>query len=178
MNLIVFGLPEAKADNGQAQEWNTQEMVDKDIELMNKLIEEELGVGLSPRTGIINARRLGSFKKNNTKPRPLKLEFKDLNAKRDVLTNAKKFRKSSVEAAKNIFINPDLTEKQRESDKKLRETMWQQRNSGKNVIIKRGKIVEADHEVRKFRSVPKSDNPTQNSEKLNPDQNTTTPKDD
>ena len=44
MNLIVFGLPEIEL--GQDSVWNTPEKVEKDIESMNQLITEELGVGL------------------------------------------------------------------------------------------------------------------------------------
>ena len=178
MNLIVFGLPEI-SEGEQAQEWNIEQKVEKDIEEITKLITEELGVGISPRTGIINARRLGGFKKNSqNKPRPLRIEFKDLNAKRDVLTNAKKFRNSSLKVAKNIYINPDLTQKQRESDKKLRNEMWQQRDAGKNVIIRRGQIVEVDREVRKHRISQKAENSNENIEKDNVAEDLTSPKDD
>ena len=178
MNLIVFGLPELMSENGQKQEWNTQQLVDRDIEEISKLITDELGVGLSPRNGILNARRLGGFKKNSDKPRPLRIEFKNLDTKRDVLTNAKKFRNSNVNIAKNIFINPDLTEKQRENDKILREKMWSQRQMGKNVIIKRGQLVEVDREVRKQRNSSQIPNTTPNVEKLSSVQTPSVPKDD
>ena len=134
--------------------WNTPEKVAADIEKMTEIITEELGVGLSTRNGIINARRLGS--KIDNKPRPLRIEFKDLNSKRDVLTNAKKLRNSSDKVAKVLYINPDLTEEQRKHDKNLRKEMWRQRTEeGKNVMIKRGEIVEAPHQVRKTRETPK-----------------------
>ena len=152
MNLIVFGLPEADAGKPENErtEWNTGEKVDADIVAMTDIVTNELGVGLSTRNGIINARRLGS--RTGTKPRPLKIEFKDINAKRDVLTNAKKLRDSSDAVAKQLYINPDLPEEQRAEDKKLRIEMWRLRSDeGKNVIIKRGKIVEVTREVRKTR---------------------------
>ena len=91
MNLIVFGLPEPDINVPENEKtvWSNPEKVAKDIETMSDIITNELGVGLSTRNGIINAIRLGA-KNNTTKnPRPLKIEFKDLNAKRDVLTNAK-----------------------------------------------------------------------------------------
>ena len=156
MNLIVFGLPEIEL--GQDTVWNTPEKVEKDIESMNKLITEELGVGLSNRNGIINARRLGGST-SKTKPRPLRIEFRDLNTKRDVLTNAKKFRDSTSDIAKQIFINPDLTEEQRKKDQVLRKEMWKQRGLGRNVIIKRGEIVETTRIVRKHRNLPDTGNP-------------------
>ena len=152
MNLIVFGLPEADIDtpDNDKTSWDTEDKVDKDIETITDIIINELGVGLSNRNGIINARRLGA--KSNKKSRPLKIEFKDLNAKRDVLTKAKNLRKSTNDVAKRLYINPDLTEEQRKRDKDLRAEMWRLRtDEQKNVIIKRGEIVVADHPVRMTR---------------------------
>ena len=91
---------------------------------MNTIISDELEVALSPRTGIIDARRLGA--KTQGKHRPLKLEFRDLGTKRDVLTKAKTLRNSDNEIAKKLYINPDLTKEQKEADKELRKEMWRQ----------------------------------------------------
>ena len=115
---------------------------------------DDLNVALSPRTGIIEARRLGL--KKDSKPRPLKLVFANLQTKRDVLRNAKKLRVSETEALKNVYINPDLTVKQKEADKKLRKEMWERRENGENVVIHRNKIIEASHTVRKTRTVSKA----------------------
>ena len=156
MNLVVFGLPEP--EKGQETIWNTPEKIEKDIENISNIIIEELGVGLSTRNGIIDARRLGTST-DKSKPRPLRIEFRDLNTKRDVLTNAKKFRDSESDIAKNLFINPDLTEEQRKKDQLLRNEMWKQREAGRNVIIKRGEIVETSRIVRKHRTPKVSGKP-------------------
>ena len=148
MNLIVFGLPEA---DSVGENWGIAEKVKKDIETMNTIISDELEVALSPRTGIIDARRLGA--KTQGKHRPLKLEFRDLGTKRDVLTKAKTLRNSDNEIAKKLYINPDLTKEQKEADKELRKEMWRQREEeNKNVIIKKGQIITAPYDVRKSRN--------------------------
>ena len=150
MNLIVFGLPESKPDENDKTVWDTEKKIQKDIEEISNIISEDIGVALSPRTGIIDARRIGGPKPGQ--PRPLKIEFRDLNTKRDVLSNAKKLRLSDKETCKKLYINPDLTEKQKKADSELRKEMWKRRGDGENVIIRRGAIVTADHVVRKTRT--------------------------
>ena len=150
MNLVVFGLPEADAGDTDKTDWSTTEKIEKDIEVISNLISEDIGVALSPRTGIIDARRIGGPKPG--KPRPLKIEFRDLNTKRDVLTNAKKLRLSEKEICKKLYINPDLTEKQKAEDTKLRSEMWARREKGDNVIIRRGAVVTVERVVRKTRT--------------------------
>ena len=152
MNLIVFGLDEI--DTG-GNTWSTAEKVAKDIESMSEIIKSDLGIGLSPRNGIIDARRLGM--KSAGKTRPLKIEFKDIETKRDVLSKAKNLRDSRNPKVSKLYINPDLSEKQRAIDSALRVKMWELRGEGKNVIIRKGQIIEASHQVRKVRThVPKA----------------------
>ena len=152
MNLIVFGLDEID-ENGSS--WSTTDKVNKDIATISDIITNDLGVGLSNRNGIIDARRLG-MKPKDGKPRPLKIEFRDIQTKRDVLSNAKKLRTVENPVAQKLYINPDLTDKQREIDSKLRQEMWKLRGEGKNVIIRKGAIAEVDWEVRKTRTFTKS----------------------
>ena len=150
MNLIVFGLAEIDEDG---KSWSTNDKVQKDIEVVSNVITNDLGIGLSPRNGIIDARRLG-MKNKDGKPRPLKIEFKDIQTKRDVLSSAKKLRTTENPIANKLYINPDLTDKQREIDSKLRAEMWKLRGEGKNVIIRKGAVVTVEYEVRKTRSAP------------------------
>ena len=81
-----------------------------------------------------------------------------LQTKREVLRNAKKLRNSSSDLLKKVYINPDLTVKQKEADKLLREEMWTRRGNGENVAIHRNKIITVEHNVRKTRS-PRNQQP-------------------
>ena len=68
--------------------------------------------------------------------------------------SAKKLRTTENPIANKLYINPDLTDKQREIDSKLRAEMWKLRGEGKNVIIRKGAVVTVEYEVRKTRSAP------------------------
>ena len=90
------------------------------------------------------------------RPRPVKIEFKDIDVKRDVLTKAKNLRKSVSKIAQKLYINPDLSKEQIEFEKKLREKMWERRQNGENVIIRKGKLEIVPFEVRKVRHITDS----------------------
>ena len=155
MNLIVYGLTEPeKPDSTTA--WDTETMIEADTATISTLITSELGVGLSPNKGIAAARRLGMKKVG--KPRPLRITFNDIVVKRDVLRNSMKLRQ--VTAHKYVYINPDLTPKQRKAELELVNEMWKQREElGKKVIIKKGELVEVDRDLLMKRPIKK---PTQN----------------
>ena len=161
-NLIVYGLPEPTNIN-QAEVWDTDAKIEEDIKTIEKIIKDELGVGMSPRNGIRDARRLG-MKKADKKARPLRICFDDIEVKRDVLNSAKQLRKSKTPVCKNLYINPDLTEKQRKIEAELRTEMWKRREKGENAIIKKGKIVITSSDVKKTRSVPIKKTPITNTE--------------
>jgi hypothetical protein len=76
------------------------------------IISEVLGV---PDCSVECKGRIG--KKVEGKARLLKVEMSSVAAKRQVLTNAKKLRES-VEH-KRVFITPDLSQKEREENKRL-----------------------------------------------------------
>ena len=162
MNLIVFNLPEPEMPSETPNNaWDLPEKIEKDIASITKILEDELQIEIKEEELIVDARRLGKKPDKgteaNTKPRPLKIIFREMAKKREVLTAAKKLRQSDNAVAKKLFINPDLTEAQRKLDKDLREKMWQRRENGENIIIRRGELVTASHEVRKTRpSKPKS----------------------
>ena len=149
MNLVVYGLPEPDIDQSIA--WDTDKKVQHDTDTVRNIFVNELGAALSPREGIVDSRRLG--KKTDDRPRPLKLVFNNMEAKRFVLVNAKNLRNSTDPIGKKLFVNPDLTPSQRKIQHELREEMWKQRENGKNAIISKGKIIEASVEVNKVRKV-------------------------
>ena len=125
------------------------EKIDADIEDIENIIQDELGIGLSPRNGIYDARRLGTRKTD--KPRSVKIVFDNIDTKRDVLRCAKHLRRSSDPIAKKLYINPDLTKEQRAADKLLREEMWKRRNQNENVVIRQGKLVTIPFRVNNHR---------------------------
>ena len=64
-----------------------------------------------------------------------------MDTRRTILTNAKTLRQTKFN---RVYICPDLTPAQRETDAKLREQLYTRRQAGeKNLLIRRGKIVKA-----------------------------------
>ena len=75
------------------------------------------------------------------KPRPLKMVLKTMDSRKEILAQAKSL-KESAEFSK-VFIMPDLTRKQQEQDKHLRQQLKKIRDEGEPTAkIKYGKIVK------------------------------------
>ena len=128
LNLIVSGMPESKGN----EEHN-------DITLVNE-IHSKLDV--KPISSF-KIRRLG---KKGTKPRPTLIQYQeaDQETRATILRNAKKLRNVNKEnCISAVFVNPDLTYKEREESWKLRQELKRRRENGEELIIRRGAIVTA-----------------------------------
>ena len=152
LNLIIYGVPEHDPNDENKSNWDNDAKIAEDTKTISSIITNELGVGLSPRNTIYDAKRIG-LKKADKKPRAVRITFDSIETKRDVLSGAKKLRLSSHPLAKNMYIAPDLTKNQREQQNSLRDEMWKRRERGENVIIKKGSIVQTTQNVRKTRPV-------------------------
>ena len=67
----------------------------------------------------------------------------DSATKRKVLLRAKNRR--SIPSYKDVYVNPDLTPLQQRQSKELREEIKRKKNSGKDVIIRGGKIISREN---------------------------------
>ena len=127
-NLIIHNLPEPSDCP------DTQRLTN-DLQQVSSLLTSEFGV---PENVASKPTRLGAPKAN--KPRLLRVEIGDLAAKREILRNATKLRASSKWS--NVYVSPDLTLKEREQSKQLREELRARKASGeKDLYIKFGRIV-------------------------------------
>ncbi len=93
-----------------------------DVSVVKELMKEELIVEAEIKEdnrGVPMAKRLG--KKEQGKTRPLQIVFKEPEDQRKILGKAKNLANSKIEARKKIVIKPDLTQMQREAEKKLVE---------------------------------------------------------
>ena len=73
------------------------------------------------------------------------------------MTKSKDLRDSTDPINKQLYFNPDLTPEQRKKDQELRNEMWKIRETqNKNVVIKKGQIVEVPHNVNKKRPTRQS----------------------
>ena len=131
-NLIIFGVPEAGVqvkgndrvtfDSKQIRALGT---VHKDLSIAPKDIELMYRVG-KPKKDI---------------NRPLCIKFAENKVKARVLRSGKNLQWD--EARKTIFVSPDLTQTQREENKKLYDELKKRRKDTKeDLMIKHGKIVK------------------------------------
>ena len=141
-NVIVFNVPEPKSvDISQRKT--------EDIEFFNSLVED---ICIAP-VDIADVARLGA--KVSSKSRPLRVQFNNLSHRRSVLSNAKKLRDSSSRLFKEIFINPDLSWKERQAQKDLRSELARRKEAGESgIYIRRGRIVKQNKTVNQSVSNP------------------------
>ena len=105
-----------------------------------EVIDDILGKLAGPRilSNITSFERMG---RKSEKVRPIRVTLKNMDTKYDILSKAKNLK--NQEEYKKVFVVPDLTRKQQEEDKKLRNKLKEIRDSGdKDVRIKKGKIVK------------------------------------
>ena len=118
-NLIFHNVPESGDDNTAIKE----------------IIEKELNVR---DCEVVKSVRLGQ--KNNQRQRLLLVSVNGERTKWNILKAAPKLLHSST--SDKIYISPDLTPKEREVNKQLRDELKRCKSSGeKNLSIRRGKIV-------------------------------------
>lgn len=102
---------------------------------------------------ISNPVRLG--KVGGNKPRYLRVTVVSEEKKWRILKKTKELNKNKDEKERKkwIYINPDYTTKQREENKALREEMRRRKEGGeKDLIIRKGKIVQLDPKEREERN--------------------------
>lgn len=133
LNLIITGLKEE--DRATVSE---QDIVTKDAEKFKSMILKEFNIRISD----IKVERVGM--RSDTRPRMLKISFTNAKERKDILTKAKALRVSQDETARQIYIRPDLTIRQREEAKNMRAELKRRREEmpGKQFIIKWNQIKE------------------------------------
>ena len=105
------------------------------------LFTSTLGVnGNEVNGGIKNIKRVGT--QSGDRPRIIIIECSNYDLKRKLLQNSFKLKNyNGPTNDKKVFLTPDMTKKQLEDDRNLRDELWSRRNNGENVFIRRGEIV-------------------------------------
>ena len=127
--LIVSGIPEHSLGN-------VEERREKDKDALEHLAKEMGVEDLDLDSEEVS--RVGRLDSN--RPRLLRFRCEDAGTRRQLLRNSKDLRKSS--SFQSVYINPDLTHFQRTRNAELRNEVRRRRNDGKNVGIRRGRIVD------------------------------------
>ena len=128
-NLIFFNLEEQSVDDSD------------DIETVVNLCSDTLGVTLT-NVQIAECTRLGKRPEDPEKARPLRVKINERAVRGQILRNGYKLKDSEGHA--NVAVSRDLTLKQREANKTLRQELKKRKKDepGKNWAIRRDKIVE------------------------------------
>ena len=134
-NIIVYGLKEnPENDDPKA--------------LVNDIVSE-LEVNIDVDIDCESVFRLGKKAMRADKPRPIRIKFNDITKKVSVLAASKKLR--NVQRYKDVYLNPDLTPKQQEMSKNLRDMRnklkKRSENAGKKVYIWRNSVYVGDQRV-------------------------------
>ncbi len=108
-NVIFFNLPESKATDMNDRSKHDKEEVKEITKFCNATIKKD---------EMIRAKRLG--KKNGDQPRPLLIEVISEEKKKAFFKNLSKLQ-SAPDKYKSVSVQNDLTQKQREQEKILRE---------------------------------------------------------
>ena len=129
-NLIVYNVPEPESANSTVRKAS-------DRDFFNSLVNT-IGVGPVDIADIV---RLGS--KTPNKIRPLRVQCNNMKQRRSVLANAKKLRDASSSIFKKVYVNPDLSQKQRQIQRDLRQEVARRKEAGETgLFIRRGRIVK------------------------------------
>ena len=122
-NLIVMGIEENKTE---------QEVEDKIREMIAEVTDKE-------RVEMVIKGRVGKIQDN--KCRPLRVEIQSPAARRLILKKASTLKKNKN--FEKIYVVPDLTRKQQEEDKQLRDKLKEFRGNGmEGIKISKGCIVK------------------------------------
>lgn len=128
-NIIVHNIPESKKQEAK-------DRLREDVQEVSSLIAE--GLEIEEHVSITSAIRLG--KRDEDKTRLLRVTLENVKTKRNILAKAKKLRET--EKWKQVFITPDLSPKERQKNKVLREELNRRIKEGEeDLVIRRGKII-------------------------------------
>jgi len=118
LNFILHNVAERTSDEGNCRK-------KEDIEQVSNIFQKSLGVAVR----VVNAVRLG---KRSDRPRLLKVSVDSESSKASILRNCTKLRGKDVpQSLSKVFITPDMTIKERESNRALRSQLAELNKDGK-----------------------------------------------
>jgi len=128
LNIIIHNIPESASDDGNTRKKH-------DIDFVTDICQQHLNTNIT----INKCFRLG---KKGAKPRLLKVALGTDLEKTKVLRNCTKLRDQKLPPVLYNVFTPDLTTKERETNKNLRAQLKDMNKGGRQFQIKNGKIVE------------------------------------
>ena len=127
--IIISGLNESSG--------SLEERRKSDRDAVEELVQE---IGVNDMDLVADqVSRIGPLNTNSSRPRLLRVKCETMEEKLSILRLSKKLR--DCEEYKGIYVNPDLTLKQRELGKIQRQELKRRRDTGEDVVIRRGQII-------------------------------------
>ena len=134
LNLCIRNLPEVETDEQSSDLAMVKDFLTENLEIQRGEIAE----------GLQSVKRLGE--RQDSKARVLIASCKTSSIRRKILQNSRKLKDFRTAENKKVFIVPDMTKTQMETDKKLNDELWSLRREGVKAIIRRGRIVVLDEQ--------------------------------
>ena len=132
-NLILYNIKESRKEQGK-------ERAKEDKNRCDQIFREGLGI---IEYGMVTVVRLGKIQNIEERARPVLIKFENMNQKWAILKKAKNLRHSENIEFKQCIVAPDLTVREQEFDKKLRQELKEKRDKGENGwIIRKGKLFQ------------------------------------
>ena len=148
-NIIIFNIPESSQTGEQEKA--------EDLRRAREII-----MGHCPtiqESDMIEPIRLGKTKPTDPRrPRPLRLKASSVKAKWEVIKSWKTYN-TGREAEERIYINPDLSKEERQTQKALRDQLKARISAGEtNLMIRGDKIVERPTQATTLAQMPALEN--------------------
>lgn len=131
-NIILHNIQESVSDDTEERKRYDASSVDDVLDYLEIAVPQE---AMKPV-------RLGKKNADSDKPRLLKVTLDSIETKKQVLSKAKTLKNSSRSDLQKVYVSPDLTPKEREANRKLREELKVRRDKGDDVMIRNGKVIE------------------------------------
>ena len=132
-NIIIVNIPESNKDT-------PEERLKEDTEKIKKLFEKVTTVESDT---IKKITRIG--KKEDKKSRLIRVQLNSQEKKSELMKKQRELNNEETKPRDRIYINNDLTNTQREEDRKLRQELQQRKKDGEtNLKIRNGKIIKEE----------------------------------
>ncbi len=140
-NVVLFNVPESESADNETRRQH-------DIKVLEALMKEGILITAEIKTdrrGVKMVKRLG--KKEDNKTRPLQVTFTSEQGQKAILGNARNLSQSKNEMHKKVVVKPNLTQFQREAEKKLveekkrRNREAEEKKETADWVIYRGRLV-------------------------------------
>lgn len=131
-NLMIFRVRESNSEEAN-------DRIKYDTDKFNEIMDKDLGLGTNNSIHAIT--RIGKRIRGNDDTRPMRVTMKTVEDRKRVLDRIRELRSNKDDKIVDIFIQPDLSQDEREERKKLRAELISRREAGeKDLSIRRGRI--------------------------------------